>query len=107
MAGPEPDGLRAAVFLWRHARAWRDPGTDPVCTRAPQAAGGAERRRGGAVSRGGAALEDAGRAYDSLRGGAGSVRGGRAPEPPVRQWAAGDSGRAWLRRARTAWLTCP
>jgi hypothetical protein len=49
MAGPEPDGLRAAVFLWSDARAWRDPRTDPVCTRAAQAAGGAERRRGGAV----------------------------------------------------------
>ena len=44
VAGAEPDGLRAAVLLWRDARARRDPGADPLRAGAAQAAGGAERR---------------------------------------------------------------
>jgi integrase/recombinase XerD len=41
VAGAEPDGLRAAVLLRRHARAQRDPGAHPLRARAAQAAGGA------------------------------------------------------------------
>ena len=31
VAGAEPDGLRAALLLWRDARACRDPGAHPLC----------------------------------------------------------------------------
>jgi integrase/recombinase XerD len=43
VAGDEPDRLRAAVLLGRHARAWRDPGAHSLRTRTPQVAGDAER----------------------------------------------------------------
>ena len=94
VAGAEPDGLCAAVLLWRHARAWRDPGAHPVCARAAQAAGGAERRRGGALSRGGAEPEDPCRADDGLCGGAARLRGGRPQGRRYRQRPDGDPGRA-------------
>ncbi len=94
VAGAEPDGLCAAVLLWRHARAWRDPGAHSLRPGAAQAAGGAERRRGRALSRGGAEPEDPRRADDRLCGGAARLRGGRPQGGRYRQRPDGHPGRA-------------
>src|SRR5205085_8562688 len=45
VAGTEPDSQRAAVLLWRHTRASRDPGAHSLRSGAAQAASGAERGR--------------------------------------------------------------
>src|SRR5216684_2458649 len=64
VGGTEPDGLRPAVLLWRHARAWRDSGAHFLRSGAAQAAGRAEYRRGGAVPRSRSKPEDPRRADD-------------------------------------------
>ena len=61
-------------FIWRHARARRDPGAHPLRGRAAQAAGGAERRGGRVLSRGGAQPEDPRRADDAYAAGLGRPR---------------------------------
>src|SRR5260370_22321445 len=62
VGGPEPDGLRTAVLLWRHARAWRDPGAHSLRSGAAPAAGRAERGRSRPLSRSRSKPEDPRRA---------------------------------------------
>ena len=96
VAGVEPDGLRAAVLLWRHARAWRDPGAHSLRPAAAQAAGGAQRRRGRPLSRSRSEPEDPRRA-DRRR----SLSSGRPKAGPVGRGVARlRGGRAQARRCR-------
>ena len=79
VAWAEPDRLRLAFLLRRHARRGRGPRAHPLRARAAQAADRAQRRRGRAISRIRFEPEEPGGADDGLCGGTAGV-GGRGTE---------------------------
>ena len=102
VARAQPDRLRLALLLRRHARRGGRSRAHPLRARAAQTAGRSERRRGRAISRSRVEPEEPRGADHGLCGGAAGLGGRGAQGRGHRQRAGRHPGPAWQGRRRTA-----